>query len=501
VRTDILVVGGGLGGVAAALAAARAGRRVLLTEETDWVGGQLTAQAVPPDEHPWIEHFGCTATYRALREGIRAHYRAHYPLTAQARGRAELNPGAGRVSAMCCEPRAAHAVHEAMLGSIPRLMEHAPVAAAADGDRVQAVTLRGPAGDVTVEADWVIDATETGNLLELAGCEHVTGIESQAMTGEPHAPACAKPDSIQSPTWCFVLDHRSGEDHTVPRPAGYERWRDHLTWMAPDPKTGQLARRHLEPNPDGDPTALGFDRDDDEGDRELWTFRRIAARANFVPGAYPSDITVANWPQLDCETGDPDDARELSLSFLHWLQAEQGLPGLRLRGDVTGTADGLAKALYVRESRRIVAEHTIVEHELGARHDDSVGIGSYRIDLHPRTGGEGYLDIDAPPFQIPLGALVPVRMENLLPGAKNLGTTHITNGCHRLHPVEWNVGEAAGALAAFCVQRRCRPREVRARPALRDDFRERLPRDGVQMSWPGAVREWPPSARRERSRH
>lgn len=46
-------------------------------------------------------------------------------------------------------------------------------------------------------------------------------------------------------------------------------------------------------------------------------------------------------------------------------------------------------------------------------------------------------------------------MENLLPGAKNLGTTHITNGCHRLHPVEWNVGEAAGALAAFCAQRRC----------------------------------------------
>ena len=86
-RTEILVVGGGLGGVAAALAAHRAGRDVLLTEATDWVGGQLTAQAVPPDEHPWIERFGCTATYRALREGIRAHYRAHYPLTPQARAR------------------------------------------------------------------------------------------------------------------------------------------------------------------------------------------------------------------------------------------------------------------------------------------------------------------------------------------------------------------------------------------------------------------------------
>ena len=65
----MLVVGGGLGGVAAALAAAERGARVVLSEETDWLGGQLTSQAVPLDEHPWIEDFGCTARYRALREG------------------------------------------------------------------------------------------------------------------------------------------------------------------------------------------------------------------------------------------------------------------------------------------------------------------------------------------------------------------------------------------------------------------------------------------------
>ena len=68
-HTDILIVGGGLGGVAAALAALRLGRRVILTEETDWIGGQLTAQGVPPDENPWIDRecTGCTASYRRLR--------------------------------------------------------------------------------------------------------------------------------------------------------------------------------------------------------------------------------------------------------------------------------------------------------------------------------------------------------------------------------------------------------------------------------------------------
>src|SRR4051812_50203973 len=96
-QTDVLVIGGGLGGVAAALAALRAGRSVVLTEEFDWLGGQLTSQAGPPDEHSWGEQFGVTASYRALRDGIRAHYRRHYPPTGAARRWAQLHPGAGGV--------------------------------------------------------------------------------------------------------------------------------------------------------------------------------------------------------------------------------------------------------------------------------------------------------------------------------------------------------------------------------------------------------------------
>lgn len=84
-KADVVVVGGSFGGVAAALAAARMGRTVILTEETDWIGGQATTQAVPLDEHPWMEKFGRTATYAAFRDGVRAYYRRHYPLSAAAR--------------------------------------------------------------------------------------------------------------------------------------------------------------------------------------------------------------------------------------------------------------------------------------------------------------------------------------------------------------------------------------------------------------------------------
>src|SRR3712207_4250082 len=93
---------------------------------------------------------------------------------------------------------------------------------------------------------------------------------------------------------------------------------------------------------------------------------------------------------------------------------------------------------------------------------DSVGIGAYRIDIHPSTRGRNTVDIDTYPFQLPLGALLPIRADNLLPGCKNLGTTRITSGAYRVHPVEWSIGEASGALASFAARRHETPRSVRA---------------------------------------
>ncbi len=122
-----------------------------------------------------------------------------------------------------------------------------------------------------------------------------------------------------------------------------------------------------------------------------------------------------------------------------------------------------------------------------ARFEGSVGIGMYRIDLHPSTGGDNYIDVECAPFEIPLGALVPVRTQNLLPAAKNIGTTHITNGAYRLHPVEWNIGESAGELAAFCLDRGLSPQQVARDPALVEQLQARLVAAGVELSWPEII--------------
>jgi hypothetical protein len=283
-----------------------------------------------------------------------------------------------------------------------------------------------------------------------------------------------------------------------------------LSFRGPNPRDLSIGRRTFTPNPDDDPFAMVSDQRLSPGDTDLWTFRRIAARRLFTPGAYESDICLVNWAMIDyfeapmIDVADPEQqvaaARELSLSALYWLQTEAprpdggtGFPGLRLRGDVTGSADGLAQAPYIRESRRIRAEYTVTEQDLSmavrgdkgaVQYLDSVGVGMYRIDLHPSTGGDNYIDVASCPFEIPLGALIPQRVENLLPAGKNLGTTHITNGCYRLHPVEWNTGEVAGALASFCLGHGANPRAVRDDPVLLAEFQAHLTRHGVELRWP-----------------
>jgi hypothetical protein len=277
-----------------------------------------------------------------------------------------------------------------------------------------------------------------------------------------------------------------------------------------DPKTLSKRDAFFDPNADAPQRAV----------LNLWTYRRITDQSNFLPGTYRSSITLVNWPQNDYWLGDLvtasageskeyiRKAKQLSLSLLYWMQTDAPRPdggtgwkGLRLRKDVVDTEDGLAKAPYIRESRRIKAEFTILEQHVGtemrrketgmpeqdlsaARFYDSVGVGCYRIDLHPSAGGTNYIDISSLPFQIPLGALIPVRVENLLPASKNIGTTHITNGCYRLHPVEWNIGEAAGALAAHAFNTKQIPRAVRSDGKKLADFQSLLLQQGFELAWP-----------------
>ena len=524
---DLIIAGGGLGGCAAALSALRNNLKVIMTEETDWLGGQVSQQGVPPDEHQWIETHGGTKLYRDFRNKIREYYFRNYSLTNAAQSNKYLNPGDGAVSRLCHEPRVAVAVLNEMLapyissGKLVILKNCKTVSADVTGDKVKAIkTINLLTGKTYIlEAPWFIDATELGDLLPLTGTEYVTGTESIKDTGELHAPEKADPNNIQSFTMCFAMDYIEGEDNTIDKPENYDFWRNHVPQLSP-PWSGKLLDLKYSNPSTLESKYLAFDPSgaDTSPILNLWLYRRIINKNNFLSGTYQSDITLVNWPQNDYMlgnilTGENDfekhvaNAKQLSLSLLYWLQTEVPLPnkgygwkGLRLRNDVMGTDDGLAKYPYVRESRRIKPVFRILEEHVGLENRmlvsgqkenvkaadfyDSVGTGYYHIDLHPSCAGVNYVDFPSLPFQIPLGALIPQRVENMIPANKNIGTTHITNGCYRLHPVEWNIGESAGVLIAFAESKNTIPANVRKNRVLLEEFQQMIMSQGIEIKWP-----------------
>jgi hypothetical protein len=525
-RTPILIVGGGLGGIAAALAATEAGCRVVLTEESTWLGGQMTAQLVPPDEHEWIERFGRTRRYAQLREGIRNYYRDYFPLTSGAMRQRTLNPGGGTVSPISHLPPVSVAVIDTML--LPaiasgRLMIHrntVPVAADAHDGSVHSVRFlnRDDGSEFEISADYVLDATELGDLLPLAGIEYVSGAESQRETGEPHARQDADPEDVQAITWCLPLAydpdcHEPRDGYQIERPGQYDFWKEYtpsLPYRWPGKLLGWkywIGGRELTG------TLFGPKTRDDE--KVMWTYRRILSSAVFDTPSPWHEISVLNWWPNDFYEGNIidkppevkarllDSARQQSLSLAYWLQNDaprpdggQGYPGLYLRPDITGTSDGLAQYPYIRESRRIRALFTVTENHIGimARQGrppepfaDSCGVGKYHMDIHPTNAHRGIRPKGwSRSFnsQIPLGALIPRNPKNLIAAAKNIGTTHLANGAYRLHPIEWNIGEAAGSLAAFCLERQRAPAEVHGDKTLLEEYQQFLVQQGVELSWP-----------------
>lgn len=385
-------------------------------------------------------------------------------------------------------------------GKLRVLYNAKAVACDTDGDRIKSVTVRGEKGDTVLCGRYFLDATDTGELLPLSGTEYVTGAESRSDTGERLAPLSGNACDMQPVTYVAACDWEDGRESVIEKPYAYEYFRKLrmpydeypvLSMYGPDSSTGKAKRFGF------------FDGEKDERGNTLFglfTYRRIVAASRFKEGYVPRDVTLVNWPQndyfLNNVFGTADDAenlelsRQLTLSLVYWLQTEGGYRGLGLNTEVLGTNDGLAMQPYIRESRRIRAKYTVTAEEIADRGNpspadlpQSVGVGFYHIDLHITTKTHTFFFAPARPFTIPLGCMIPVRMKNLIPACKNVGTTHLTNGCFRLHPVEWNIGEAAGYLAAFCVREDMLPAEVSARKESFAAFQSLLHDRGVMTSW------------------
>lgn len=509
---DVAVIGASLGGVLAAWRASQADQRVLLVCEEPWIGGQMTAQAVPPDEHPLIEYGGASASYLRFRQDIRTHYRQQPGFLDAARMTEGTNPGDGWVSRLCFEPVVAARWFERLLipaqrrGHLQILRLSRPVAVVRRGPQIENVTVeRLQQGDCdAIFASIFIDATDTGQLLALADVPYRVGKESRDEFGEPDAPEVADPLDQQPITHVMALRRLARPGPVSPAPQGYARWRA----QGVPGHSHALFSPCLPGRERGTSHALPFAAEEGSSTLDWWRYRRIVGAHQWA--AAPDqrhDVTLMNWAQNDLAVAPlidgprrrqevESDARELSRCLLHWLQTEaprpdggSGFPEWQAASDMLGTADGLAQKAYVRESRRIRACSTLTQTDLLRAPNEephSVAIGWYPLDIHPTCRSGHSVNARVEPFQIPLGCLVSQDVDNLLPGSKNLGVTHLANACTRVHPVEWAIGEAAGALAAFLMDQGLPPQSLVTHATKREAFFKRLDLQGVARTWPEA---------------
>ncbi len=511
IACPVLVVGGSTAAAVAALSAAREGATVCLAQPTSRLGGQYTDQALPaPDEGPIGKQVGDDKAYSKAQASFRARLRA---LSA-----GKANPGACWVSPLCTSVATAkQAFDEALSGFVSsgklrilsRVTPKAVTTASVSGrSKITAVEFNDNANGTTfvATATVVIEATDLGDVLELAGVPSRVGQEARADTGETPLPTTACPRCQQAFTFGVIAEKTARPAPKVPAPAGF----------GTSPWVSQYTDTYWSTSATGTTSRAFY------AAYSIFNYRRLTSTSSSV-GSVPvtGDIATLNWgcqPQgpagsaVRCGNdygGGPlvgvaaseralhlSRARDRAQGYLRFLQ-DGAAADLAGRADLSGAANGVAAAPYIREARRGRALTTVAWADITAalrlndararQFPDSVGIGDYfYMDTHPNDEPANVLlsgdDGRTKPFTIPAGALVPASTDGLVLSSKSLGTTHLTNAAYRMHPIEWAIGEASGLLAAQAVSKNLNPRDIVTGSNLRR-LQAALASRGVPMTW------------------
>jgi len=449
VDTDVLVVGGGTGGTAAALQSARLGARTIVAEATPWLGGMLSAAGVSATDG---NHRLPSGIWREFRERVYAHYGGPEAVAT------------GWVSHTHFEPHVADRIFKEMAAAEPSLrvlFRHRFVDVVKDGNRVRGAVLEDLATGrrVEVRAKVVVDGTDLGDALARAGVAFDLGLEADSVSGE-NAGIAASSDVVQDLTWCAILkDYGPETDRTIPRPEGY------------DPA-------------EFDCSSTSYCKD---ATREKPT---VDAQKMLDYAKLPGGKYLINWPNQGNDTYlnvvDLDDAarekalevaKARTLRFVYFIQHELGFRTLGLADDEHPTKDGLPLIPYHREGRRLrgVVRFTArdIAQPFGSRdplYRTGVSVGDYPIDHHHKrnlTAPQHLWFVPVPSFSIPLGALIPEAVDGLVVADKAISVSNVANGTTRLQPVVLLTGQAAGALAALVVRQGREPRAVPVRDVQR----------------------------------
>jgi hypothetical protein len=586
VECDLLVAGGGLAGAATAYESLLAGRTVCLTEITDWVGGQISSQGTSAlDERTTQrERDFFPRGYKEFTQRLRQAYQ-------------QADPGDCWVSLFCFLPSDGHAILFDMLQDAEKqgkgklawfpntvikdlsangsqiesavAIQHRPAPGAPplnteplsqtiedtyqfeDSPRFSKTVIQfGPKPD---QSWYVIDATETGELVALADVPYRVGIDPLTYHDPSSAAAEGNPYCTQGYTYTFAME-ATAEDQPQVRPEYYAQYEPYYSFekqnlasfdilftyrriFSPEPRPDQKVFGVSLPHP-GDISMQNWTWGNDyrpgtEVDNLILTHDQLEQSGQLAPNGWLGGLRVESLRR----------AEESSLGFYYWLvagitdsQLGDGVKQPRLNNRLLtgldspmGTVHGLSKYPYMREVRRIIGRpspgyasgFTIGETDV-SRNDysdehyqalspeqyrnlgislsgldtiarirdsttpdpvrlrtrsriypDSVGIGHYNIDFHPcmaESPPEAPGNIEYPgvrqgqgetyPFQIPLRAMIPQRLDNFLIAGKSIATSYIAAAAYRVHSFEWSAGAAAGVLVDFALDKDIAPYQL-----------------------------------------
>ncbi len=633
VNCEILVVGGGLAGVATAYESLLAGKTVCLTEITDWMGGQISAQGTSAldekDAQRKLLFF--PRGYLELRQRIKQHY-----------GR--LNPGSCWVSEVCFLPRDGAKILASMLQDAAKrgkgklkwfpstVVKELEITPSGSGELIQSaiaiqhvrakgalplnskplsqtitdsyqyenslqfdktilrfvpsqVSKSSQLAQSTAPNWYVIDATETGELIALADVPYRLGIDDRSSEEPSSSTENGDGYCTQGFTYTFAMEATKKPQANM-MPSFYPQYAPYYSyelsrlasfplvftyrriWNAHPGKLDKFGGIGFTTPTPGDISMQNWTWGNDyrpgtSADNLIYTRNQLQATGQLQPGGWMGGLRVESLHH----------AEEIAQGYFYWLVAgttdsqlganvKQPAPNNRyLTGldSPMGTVHGLSKYPYIREGRHIIgrpgwgrAEGFMVSEIDIAQKDylqdyyrqtlspetyfllraglagldttaliagtkpldqvkirtrstiypDTVGIGFYPIDFHPcmamtppelpgnfdypgerRGGGSTY------PFQIPLRAMIPQKIDNMLVAGKIIATSHIAGAAYRVHSFEWSSGAAAGTTAAFALEQAIAPYQLvdrlpRREPQL-EVLQRRLEQNRNPIAFPG----------------
>ncbi len=623
---ELLVIGGGLSGVAASYEALLAGKTVCMTEITDWVGGQISAQGTSALDERTTQRSRLffPSGYLEFRERIAKFYN-------------QLNPGDCWVSSSCFLPKDAHQVMWEQLkdaekkgegtlkwfpttvikdleieavkdkGTGKQIMsavaiQHSPqnkdlplntlplsstiddAYSYEDSSRLKKEIIRFVPTNTSEQApDWyVIEATETGEIVALADVPYRLGIDPRSSFEPSSSSIDGDPYCTQGFTYTFAMEATEDpQEHE--KPPFYDRHQNYYSYELErlanfnlvftyrriwSPESGNLEKfRGIEftaPTP-GDISMQNWTWGNDyrpgtAEDNLVYTRNQLKILGQLEPGGWMGGLRTKTLSR----------GEDHALGYFYWLvrgttdsQLGDGVkkpyPNHRLlRGldSPIGTVHGLSKYPYIREGRRIIGRvspgysqgFTVTEIDIsradykdeyypqnlnsqtyrqlwtkiGGReavinkdmdidkitrrtrssiYPDSVGIGHYAIDFHPcmnespaeKAGnkereGERQGAGQAYPFQIPLRAMIPQEIDNLIVAGKSIATSHIAAAAYRVHSFEWSSGAAAGITAVFALEEGIMPYQLVDESFLQEKqlqlLKKRLKESGNPTAFP-----------------